>query len=695
MIADSSAVLVLDDNETDRLFLVRQLQQQNCTVTAVESGMAALALLQTHPFDLILLDVLMPEMNGYQVLAKIKENPALRHIPVIMISALADLDGVIRCIELGADDHLLKPLNPVLLKARINTCLDRKRLRDKERAYLRQLEAEKSGAEAANQAKSAFLANMSHELRTPLNAIIGYSEILQEDLQAEGYTEFVPDLEKIRTSGKHLLTLINDILEISKLEAGKTELYLESFEVEALIREIINTMQPSVQTNGNILQLKCAPNLGMMYADLGKLRQILWNLLSNAAKFTQNGTITLTVEKERQDKGNHQEIETATIHAHALLPSDLGSDASAPSFLLFQVSDTGIGISTEKQQHIFEAFTQADESATRKYGGTGLGLAISHRFCQMMGGQITVSSEVDRGSTFRLRLPVNVAEHIVTTPDIEDLTGAVQSQAIAPHPLPDNDCLVLVVHSDRTVRDQMVNLLNQEGYRVITAWCGREGLRLARELRPDLILLDLHLPETDSWATLSTLKTEPSLASIPVLMVAIATASHKAAHAEMVLGVCEYLNTPADFKRLPVLLQPYQAKPNSPGSTSGQILLLQDDLTTQQILQRLLTKAGWSVIHASTPAIALSQLHQQTPSLILLDLMLPDLASFHFINQLRQSHWRQIPIVAMLTQDLTSTTQHQLSRATLNCLVPIPGTQADFMVQVRSLVGRMKEERDV
>ena len=245
-------------------------------------------------------------------------------------------------------------------------------------------------AQAANQAKSAFLANMSHELRTPLNAIIGYSDILKEDAEDLGCEDFIPDLHKIQTAGKHLLSLISDILDISKIEAGRMELYLETFNPVNLIDEVASTVKPLVDKNSNKFEVYCASDLGMMYADLTKTRQILLNLLSNAAKFTERGTITLCIERVKHDSLTTQEIAE---------PSDL---------IIFRVADTGIGIPPEQLQHLFQAFMQGDASTTRKYGGTGLGLTISRHFCLMMGGDIQVQSQLGGGSVFTVCLPSHV-----------------------------------------------------------------------------------------------------------------------------------------------------------------------------------------------------------------------------------------------------------------------------------------------
>jgi len=249
----------------------------------------------------------------------------------------------------------------------------------------------RDAALAASRARTIFLANMSHELRTPLNAIIGYSEMLQEEALERGYTELSADLTRIRTAGRHLLDLINDVLDLSKIEAGRTELYIETFDVCAMVETVVGTVQPLVEQNHNTLHVECSPEVGSVALDLTKVRQVLFNLLSNAAKFTERGDITLSVDR------------------HA--PPGADEPSATGDWVRFRVSDTGIGISADQLTRIFEAFTQADPSTTRKYGGTGLGLAISYRYCQMMGGDITVESEPGVGSTFTVHLPGRVPDH--------------------------------------------------------------------------------------------------------------------------------------------------------------------------------------------------------------------------------------------------------------------------------------------
>jgi signal transduction histidine kinase len=281
-----------------------------------------------------------------------------------------------RVLEVELVSVVIEYLGKPAVQAIVRDVTERKRA-------ARELQAAKEAAEAANASKSAFLANMSHELRTPLNAIIGYSEMLEEDASDGGQAAIVPDLRKIQAAGRHLLTLINDLLDLSKIEAGKLELTLESCDVSALVREVAATVHPLVKKNGNILRLTCPEDVEPIDVDPTRLRQVLLNLLGNATKFTSKGEVALEVAPE---------------------------GANGERWIAFRVKDTGIGMTAEQMGRLFQPFSQADASTTRKYGGTGLGLVISRRLARLMGGDVTVESEEGRGSTFTVRLPAPTAE---------------------------------------------------------------------------------------------------------------------------------------------------------------------------------------------------------------------------------------------------------------------------------------------
>ncbi|MCU0546482.1 MAG: urea ABC transporter substrate-binding protein [Oscillatoriaceae cyanobacterium Prado104] len=424
----------------------------------------------------------------------------------------------------------------------------------------RQLEAAKEAAEAANRAKSTFLANMTHELRTPLNAIIGYSELLQEEAEELGEEEFVSDLASINLAGKQLLNLISDILDISKIEAGKMTLVLETFEISSLINEVVTTVQPLAAKNGNTITVNCDSNLGTMYADSSKVRQALLNLASNAAKFTQEGKITLSVWQE-----DDREFAFANNSNEQQSPN-LKNQKRA---IVFQVNDTGIGLTEDQLLRLFGAFTQADDSTTRKYGGTGLGLTISRKFCQMMGGDISVDSEFGVGSTFTIRLP------LVVKSDKEEETAATEGESnpcaetsstakpnpeevrSAPLSIPDAST-VLVIDDDPDARELVVRCLSKQGFRVESSASGQAGLQLAKELRPDAITLDVMMPSMDGWAVLSALKADPDLVDIPVIMMTFLDDKERG----LELGAAEYVRKPLDYKRFAAMLSKYQRPPN-------------------------------------------------------------------------------------------------------------------------------------
>jgi signal transduction histidine kinase/CheY-like chemotaxis protein len=353
----------------------------------------------------------------------------------------------------------------------------------------------------ASKHKSQFLASMSHELRTPLNAIIGVTEMLRED--AEALKQDVEPLDRVLGAGRHLLALINDILDLSKIEAGRMELHLESFPLTPLIENVGKTIEPMAPKNGNRIVIDCPSDLGTIHADQIRFRQALLNLASNANKFTEKGTVTIAART--------------------------GHD-----WITIAVADTGIGMSEEQMGRLFQEFSQADASTTRKYGGTGLGLAISRHFCRMMGGDITVESKAGEGSTFTIRLPRMV--------QIE------QERAEPVHPIAEEaeESLILVVDDDATVRELVARHLERTGFAVVAARGGQEGLRLVRELPPAAVTLDIMMPDLDGWTVLAAIKGDPALASIPMVLMSIIEEKNRG----YALGAADYLVKPVDRTKL-------------------------------------------------------------------------------------------------------------------------------------------------
>jgi PAS domain S-box-containing protein len=524
----------------------------------------------------------------------------------------------------------------------------------------------KEAAETANRAKSQFLANMSHELRTPLNAIIGYSEMLQEDAADIGCEDIVPDLDKIHSAGKHLLGLINDILDISKIEAGKMDLYLETISVSSLLEDVAATINPLAGKNGNTLHLHCADTVDTMHTDLTKLRQILFNLLSNASKFTTNGAIHLTAER----------IEAGEVSPLFPHPSKL-------PFVRFNVTDNGIGMTPEQMAKLFQAFTQADASTTRKYGGTGLGLAISHRFCQMMGGDIKVTSTLGEGSMFTVYLPQQSHAQKSDRNSSDSPASDTFEESTLDSTRP-NEVTVLVIDDDPSVRDLIVRHLGKEGFRVETAPNGHEGLHLAKKLHPHAITLDVMMPKMNGWAVLSALKADPALTDIPVIMLTMVDDKTLG----FALGASGYLTKPIDYKQLVSILEKYQPqatleRPSAP----AQVLIAEDDPATREMFCRMVEKEGWIVTEAENGRVALDRVTESQPDLILLDLMMPEMDGFQFIAELRRhSNYRGIPIVVITALDLTPTEQLQLNGCVERILQKGAHHRDDLLQEVRDLV---------
>ncbi len=481
-----------------------------------------------------------------------------------------------------------------------------------QREQEQQLAAARDAAEDANRAKSQFLANMSHELRTPLSAVIGYSEMLEEEVEELGEKHLLDDLSKIKSNARHLLSLINDVLDISKIEANKMEVFAETFDIATMVREVASTVGSLVEKKANTLTVEAGDELGSMHTDVVKLRQVLINLLSNAAKFTQGGEIVLAAR--RHAEGTRDDI-------------------------VFTVRDTGLGMSEEELSRLFQRFAQADVSTTRRFGGTGLGLAITKAFSAMLGGTVSVTSKPGEGSVFEVTVPATLAPEPEDDETLVEVDGADEE-------------VILVIDDDLATRELLGRFLTREGFTVRVAADGRSGLALAQALKPRVIILDVTMPRMDGWEVLRKLKDDAHLAAIPVVMCTVIDEQSLG----FSLGASDYVLKPVDWDRLKDVLG--RVVKDAP---KGDVLVVDDDRDTRERLQGLLAKNGWTVTEAENGRAALDAARMRAPSLVLLDLNMPEMDGFTFLREFRSTpEWVSVPVVVMTARDLTAAERAEL-----------------------------------
>ncbi len=483
-------------------------------------------------------------------------------------------------------------------------------------------------AEQANQAKSAFLANMSHELRTPLNAIIGFTRIVRrkgEGLLPEKQTE---NLEKVLTSAEHLLSLINTMLDIAKIEAGRVDVLAANFRIQALMDMCANTAQPLLRANV-VLEKQVDERINTLYSDQDKIRQIILNLLSNAAKFTHEGKIILSVQRDGETN------------------------------LKICVTDTGIGISAEALPHIFKVFQQADASITREYGGTGLGLTISRNLARLLGGDLTVESELGHGSTFTLKLPIQYRARSVSL-DVDAAPAAASRESVQGGEMvqkPDGGAprkRILVIDDDPDAVYLIQENLNPQEFEITGARNGRDGLQLAIAQQPQAILLDILMPQTDGWQVLHDLKENPATVAIPVILLTVV--DKKALGFR--LGAADYLLKPLD----PVVVREALNRVIAPTPPrQKKVLVVDDDPQIAELLRQFLPEAEFALDSAADGVVGLRAVEVNPPDIVLLDIIMPRLDGFGVIESLRANpQTRELPIIVISAKDLTAEEANRL-----------------------------------
>ena len=470
-----------------------------------------------------------------------------------------------------------------------------------------EMELARDEARSASDQKTKFFANMSHELRTPLNAILGYGEMLYEDCEDLGYDDLLPDLKKITSAGTHLLSLINNILDLSKIEAGKMELFITNFEIENMIQTIKDVSEPLAAKNNNGFVINLDGAMGSMSQDETKLRQCLANFLSNGFKFTKNGTVTLDV-KSRMDG----DVE----------------------FVDFAVIDTGAGMSQEGVDKVFEEYTQAERSTAANYGGTGLGLPISKKFAEIMGGDVKVTSIEGTGSTFTLSVPRECPEY-----NEDDVDSNVIN-------LDDQDNLVVLVDDDVAMHDLIKRTISKLNLTLLGATNSEKGMELIREVKPKLILLDVLMPGRDGWSLLKECKTDSQLKNIPVIMISQLNQSNLAAS----LGANDYLTKPIDRTLFINIIKKYLGTESS----NKKVLVIDDDKDIRELLSRLLKDAGYRPIDARDGKEGLERT-KDNPALIILDLEMPRMDGFEFLDNYIKDvpEEKRAPVLVFSGKDLT------------------------------------------
>jgi DNA-binding response OmpR family regulator/two-component sensor histidine kinase len=600
--ASLPTVLVVDDEAGLRDMLAYSLPEKGFRVTTAASGEEALALLRAADFDLAICDLMMPGMPGVEVLRRFKDlRPATE---VIMATGFATLETAVESMKLGAYDYITKPYEVDRLSAVLSRALERRRLK-----------SEVGTLENINRLKSEFLANMSHELRTPLNAIVGYTSLLIDGTYGAVPPPQIEALERVLVGSKDLLTLINAVLDLSKLNARMMSVFMEEFDLAELLTEVSETMQSLAVMKGLRLSTNASGPLRVR-SDRTRLKQILINLAGNAVKFTARGGVT---------------FEAAL---------DEGSDR-----VRLTVKDTGPGIAEADLPVIFEEFRQLDGSSRREHGGTGLGLTIVKKLAQLLGGEVSATSRIGEGSVFTVDLP----------------RGEVKRAAAAPAAAPavdysgdDGRPVVLAIDDDPEVIRLLSDSLARSPYRLVGALNGEEGIALARTLKPMAITLDIMMPHRDGWSILQALKSDPALRDIPVIILTIVENKGLG----FSLGAADYIVKPFERKDLLERLRALDAK------RASRVIVVEDDREIQDQCRKALEADGYRVAVVATGRAAIEEFKTPPPAdAVFIDMTLPDMSGFDVLRAIEGlPDWRNVPVVVLTARVLTERELAELER---------------------------------
>jgi len=649
------SVLVVEDSPTVAFVVGHELRQVGWKVQTARFAAHALDLVRREPFEVVVCDLHLPGMDGFGLLDQISE--ADPNVPVVMLSGDEGVGAILGAVRRGAFDYVVKSddwthLIASVERASKHRAIVRENVRLKadleghiaklqeeivvRRAAEQALALARDQAEAGSKAKSAFLANMSHELRTPLNAILGYAEMVGEDMVEAGEKEHAGDLDRIRGAGVHLLSLINDVLDLAKIESGKTAVHLHPVSLPKALQSIIDTSQVLAGANRNTLRLEI-PDLPPLVTDTRKLQQCVLNLIGNACKFTQDGEVTVRVTEEV---------------------------AAGRPWILVAVHDTGVGMTREQCQRVFDAFVQADETTTRQYGGTGLGLPITSRLAELLGGDLSVSSVLGDGSVFTLRFPADLAESPNLTSDqTTPQRGAVNGA-------------VLIVDDDPSVHRLLGRYLRRANVEVLSAATGEQALVMAREYMPATILLDVLLPDIDGYEVLHRLKSDARLRHIPVVMSSVVDQPAVGG-----LGASGYLVKPIRRESLMRVLAEQGIRP-----TDGAVMIADDDLVHRRALSRMLEIDGWPYTVAQDGRQALELMQTRRPSLLLLDLAMPNVDGYEVLRQMNADPGlADVPVVVITGSDMSATQREFVAKRTV-ALVGKIEDPASMLDEVRRLL---------